>query len=68
MDPYYVEPAMLGDDATAQDAARMVELLQARGYNVEIGSALHNTDEARDTIPQSAWDDCLDILSREKFS
>lgn len=65
MNTYYISEQMLGDDATEQDARRMVELLTERGYNVEYGDAL-GQDEA--TISDSDWSDALDIISGEKYA
>lgn len=69
MNTYYVEPDMLGDDATEADANRMVELLQERGINAERGNALdiHEQWHEHPTL-ETAWDDALNIISREKYS
>lgn len=67
MSTYYVEQEMIGDDATAADVRRMVELLQERGIDAEAGSPLiwnHDREAVSDTV----WQDCLDILSHEKYA
>lgn len=64
---YYVEREMLGDDATAADVSRMCELLQERGVDAVVGSPLHFGHDP-DACPDAVWDECLDILSREKYS
>lgn len=64
---YYVEREMLGDDATAADVSRMCELLQERGINAVIGSPLHSRHDP-DACPDAVWEECLDILIREKYN
>lgn len=59
----YVEPEMLGDVATDADARRMVELLTERGYDAQLGSALHSA-----AVPADVWGECLDIISQEKYA
>ena len=56
----YVEPEMLGDMATNADARRMVQLLRERGYDAELGSALHGEE-----VPEAVRGECLDIISQE---
>lgn len=65
MTTYYITEEMLGDQATADDARRMVELLAERGYDVEYGNPRHGQHD--DEIRQKDWNECLDILSREKY-
>lgn len=62
---YYITETMLGDQATADDARRMVQLLSERGYDVAYGNP--RRDQRDEEIRQEDWDDCLDILSREKY-
>jgi len=59
----YVEPEMLGSEAFIDSARRMVELLKERGYDARLGSALHGED-----VPESVWNECLDIISREAYA
>lgn len=63
---YYISEAMLGDEATEQDARRMVELLTEKGYDVEYGNRFNRTDE--DDIATRDWEDALDIISQEKYA
>lgn len=65
MSTYYITETMLGDQATADDARRLVALLAQRGYNVAYGNP--RRDQRDDEIPQGDWDEALDILSREKY-
>lgn len=62
---YYISEAMLGDEATEDDARRMVEILEGKGYNVEYGDKL-GQDEA--AISTADWEDGLDIISLEKYA
>lgn len=61
---YRIDEQMLGDEATVEDARRMVEILTERGYDVEYG---HSTSQGEDTIANKDWEDGLDIISREKY-
>jgi hypothetical protein len=61
---YCISEAMLGGEATEQDARRMVELLTERGYNVEYGDS--HCWQFEDEILTSDWDAALDIISQEK--
>jgi hypothetical protein len=63
---YYISEAMLGDEATENDARRMVEILTERGYDVEYGDSHHGQFE--DEILTSDWDAALDIISQEKYA
>lgn len=63
MNTYYISEQMLGDEATEQDARRMVELLSAQGYDVEYGDR-HNTAE----IADADWEAALETVSAEKYS
>lgn len=63
MSTYYIGEQMLGDEATEQDARRMVEILTEKGYDVEYGDR-RNTEE----IADSDWEDGLDIVSSEKHA
>lgn len=65
MNTYYISEQMLGDEATEQDARRMVELLNAKGYDVEYGDAI-GQDE--DDIATRDWEDALDTISSEKYT
>jgi len=65
MSTYYITNAMLGDQATADDARRLVALLAQRGYDVAYGNP--RRDQRDEEIRQADWNDCLDILSREKY-
>jgi len=60
---YYFSEAMLGDDATEQEARRMVEILKERGFNVAYGYA-HNGDSF---VPAEDWQAALDQLSSESI-
>jgi len=64
---YYVDTDMLGGDATPADVARMVELLTERGVDAQAGSPLRS-DHDTDACPDHIWEECLNILSREKYS
>lgn len=64
-DTYYIDEQMLGDEADEQDARRMVELLSELGYNVEYGHALGQDEQ---TIGDGDFDNCLEIISREKYA
>lgn len=65
--PYFIEAAMLYNLATDDHARRMVELLTERGYNVEFAPSMtaNNANDNKDMVPQSVWNQCLDIISRE---
>ena len=63
MSTYYVSEAQLGDEATEQDARRMVEILAAKGYDVEYGDCL-GQDET--DIANRDWEDGLDTISYQK--
>lgn len=67
MSTYYVEPAMLGNGATDDDAERMVELLQAQGYDAEVGSSLRH-DHEYEAVPDCVWEECLEIVNQEKLA
>lgn len=64
MDIYYVDEQMLGDEATVEDAERMVELLTEWGYTVEYG---HSIDQDEREIKQKDWNDALNIISQERY-
>lgn len=66
MNTYYITEAHLGDEATEQDARRMVELLTAKGYDVEYGNQFNRDGE--DAIASRDWEDALDVISREKYA
>jgi uracil phosphoribosyltransferase len=55
----FVSPEMLGDIATDAAARRMVELLTERGFDAQLGSALHGA-----AVPEAVWGECLDIISQ----
>ena len=63
---FYVEAEMLGDGATDEDAARMVELLRERGVLSELGSPL-TWNHKSELCPDDVWEACLDIVSQEKY-
>jgi hypothetical protein len=60
MNTYYISEAMLGDEATEQDARRMVQLLRERGYDVEYGNDLNRGDAP---FTDAEWQVCLDFIS-----
>lgn len=64
---YYVEAEMMGDSADSEDVSKMVALLQAHGVPAEAGSPLHSRHDP-DACPDAVWEECLDILSREKYN
>lgn len=50
----------LGTDASRDDALRMIDALQSRGYNVAYGDKIHRDDDASaDSVPDSVWWECL---------
>jgi hypothetical protein len=63
---YYISEAMLGGEATEQDARRMVELLTERGYDVEYGDSRRGQSE--DEVSIVDWEAALDIISQEKYA
>jgi hypothetical protein len=73
VETYFINEAMLGPDATEADAHRMVELLYDRGYDVRYGdSAEQNESVTENTmenvIDDKEWQQCLEIIRREKNS
>lgn len=60
----YITAEHLGDVATNEQAERMAELLRERGFDVSVGTG---TGERADSIPDSIWEECLDIISRESY-
>lgn len=64
MNTYYISEQMLGDEATEQDARRMVEILSAKGYDVEYGDTI---GQEEDEIATQDWEAALDEVSVEKY-
>lgn len=58
----YVSAEMLGSEAFEESARRMVELLNERGYDARLGSALHGAE-----VPDDVWGECLDIISQGQY-
>lgn len=59
----FVNEQMMGDEATAAEAARMIELLKQRGYAVEYG----DTAKGQDQISDCVWNECLEIVGLESM-
>lgn len=66
MNTYYISAEMLGDEATDDDARRMVKILEARGYDAEYGHP--RSYQSDDDIATKDWEEGLDIISREKYA
>lgn len=56
---YMIDAAMLGTDATDDDAREMVAILTDLGYNVEFGAG-ENDDP--DYVPDTVWQRCLAMI------
>jgi len=62
---YFINEEMVGNEATREDAKKMVELLSDRGYDVEYGQSITQTgfdDDGQPVIDDTDWDDCLSQL------
>jgi hypothetical protein len=73
VETYFINEAMLGPDATEADAHRMVELLYDRGYDVRYGDSAEQNDSVTENtmenvIDDKEWQQCLEIIRREKNS
>lgn len=73
VETYFINEAMLGPDATEADAHRMVELLYDRGYDVRYGDSAEQHDSVTENtmenvIDDKEWQQCLEIIRREKNS
>jgi hypothetical protein len=63
---FYVDPAQMGDWANEAHARRMAELLTARGWPSQTGSAQDNLFPA-DEPPPWVWESCLDRVWCEEY-
>ncbi len=73
METYFINEAMLGPDATEADAHRMVELLYHRGYDVRYSDSVRPNESVTENtmenvIDDKEWQECLEIIRREKNS
>ena len=59
----FVNEQMMGDEATKDEAVRMVELLNERGVSAEYG----DTVKGQDQIADSVWNECLSIVAIESM-
>lgn len=71
MRTYYINETMLGDNATEADAHRMIQLLYDRGYDVRYSDNLEQNENIignvmQDVIDDKEWQECLEIIRREK--
>lgn len=59
----YINEEHLGPVATETDARRMVELLTARGYNVEYTPCRGSSSgDGEDAFPDDVWFECLALI------
>ena len=61
---YLINTEMLGEDATVEQAEKMVELLQGKGYDVDytddFGSINRDFDE--NPIPENVWENAIQLI------